>query len=180
MPIPSRLGFWFTTNTTPPIPVPLTIEWNTAQSGIVGNGGWQVSDGGRRVRFQVEQSTNCGGYNNNTQTGTAIGSINTGNSSYIFDPILSGIGEVESAAYDLMRLVLNNVLIVRAHAPGGGRGCAPGEPVVTDIIVPPPYVLAANTTHTFSLNFTTNDRFYNGSEMFYLCELVFYRQVGGA
>ena len=182
MPIASRLGFWFVTpeNPPPPPPVPLTVEWYTEQSGIVADGGWQISDSGRRIRFQVEKSFNCGGYNSNTQTGLAIGSIDTGDSSYDFDPILSGIGERENSNYDIMRLSLNGTLIVSSHAPGGGLGCVPGGPVVTSTIVPPPYFLAANTTHTFRLDFTTNDNLFNGNEMFYLCDLVFYDHAGGA
>ena len=110
------------------------------------------------LQFKVENSANCGGNNSNTQNGTAIANIQvTG-----FEPItleleFSGIGEAESAGYDLIKFELDGVVIGDGHAPGGGLGCAsdsvavnPASPKSLD---PGP--------HTLIINFTTNDGLFH-------------------
>ncbi|MCS5653914.1 MAG: hypothetical protein NZ825_14855, partial [Candidatus Marinimicrobia bacterium] len=110
------------------------------------------------LQFKVEDSANCGGNNSDTQNGTAIANIQvTG-----FEPItleleFSGIGEAESAGYDLIKFELDGVVIGDGHAPGGGLGCAsdsvavnPASPKSLD---PGP--------HTLIINFTTNDGSYH-------------------
>ena len=60
-----------------------------------------------------------------------------------------------------MVLKLNSVQIQVSAAPGGGLGCATGLPVVVSTTVPGPYLLAANTTHTIRVDFTTSDALYH-------------------
>jgi hypothetical protein len=159
---------------TPTGAAPINISWATSQGGLETDyGGWKVAQGGRNIRFQVEQSTNCGGYNSNTQFGSATATITTGDFAYDFIPTLSGLGEAEEPGYELMRLYLDEVQIISAHAAGGNLGCHLGVPVDITIDVPGPHRLEANSTYSFRLDFTTNDSLYNGDEMYYLCELDF-------
>ncbi len=110
------------------------------------------------LQFKVEDSANCGGNNSNTQNGTATANIQvTGSEPITLKLEFSGIGEAESAGYDLIKFELDGVVIGDGHAPGGGLGCAsdsvavnPASPKSLD---PGP--------HTLIINFTTNDGSYH-------------------
>ena len=110
------------------------------------------------LQFKVEDSANCGGNNSNTQNGTATANIQvTGSESIILELEFSGIGEAQSAGYDLIKFELDGVIIGDGHAPGGGLGCAsdsvavnPASPKSLD---PGP--------HTLIIDFTTNDGQYH-------------------
>lgn len=152
----------------------LYISWGTlTTSGLVSGfpGGWQVTNSGRTIEYIIQDSSNCGGPNPNVQTGLAISTFVTGPTAYSFNPVLSGLGERQAPGiYEVMRLYLNNQEIIRASSPGGGLGCAPGGPVVIDILVPGPYTLPAGTTNTFRLDFSTGDAAFH-VDCFYRCEL---------
>ncbi len=110
------------------------------------------------LQFKVEDSANCGGNNSNTQNGTAIANIQvTGSEPITLELEFSGIGEAESAGYDLIKFELDGIVIGDGHAPGGGLGCAsdsvavnPASPKSLD---PGP--------HTLIIDFTTNDGLYH-------------------
>ena len=110
------------------------------------------------LQFKVEDSANCGGNNSDTQNGTAIANIQvTGSEPITLELEFSGIGEAESAGYDLIKFELDGIVIGDGHAPGGGLGCAsdsvavnPASPKSLD---PGP--------HTLIINFTTNDGSYH-------------------
>ena len=110
------------------------------------------------LQFKVEDSANCGGNNSKTQNGTAIANIQvTGSEPITLELEFSGIGEAESAGYDLIKFELDGVVIGDGHAPGGGLGCAsdsvavnPASPKSLD---PGP--------HTLIIDFTTNDGQYH-------------------
>ena len=110
------------------------------------------------LQFKVEDSANCGGNNSKTQNGTAIANIQvTGSEPITLELEFSGIGEAESAGYDLIKFELDGVVIGDGHAPGGGLGCAsdsvavnPASPKSLD---PGP--------HTLIIYFTTNDGQYH-------------------
>lgn len=110
------------------------------------------------LQFKVEDSSNCGGNNSNTQNGTATANIQvTGSEPITLELEFSGIGEAQSAGYDLIKFELDGVVIGDGHAPGGGLGCAsdsvevnPASPKSLD---PGP--------HTLIINFTTNDGQYH-------------------
>lgn len=169
----ARLGFWF-------VGLPFRIVWNTTDYGLIAGqpGGWQVSNGGLKIRFDVQDSLNCGGLNGDVQGGTATATINTGQHSYNFTPTLTGIGELQDSGYEDMNLYLNggtynNVLLVSSTSAGGSLGCNMG-PVVQTTVVPPPHLLTSSTSYTFTLSFSTNDPLYHlGS--YYECELDFVR-----
>ena len=110
------------------------------------------------LQFKVEDSANCGGNNSNTQNGTATANIQvTGSESIILELEFSGIGEAQSAGYDLIKFELDGVIIGDGHAPGGGLGCASDSvavnPASPQSLDPGP--------HALIINFTTNDGSYH-------------------
>lgn len=154
------------------------VSWGTLNTtGLVaGPGGWQVSNSGRTIEYIIQNSANCGGPNPNIQTGVAQSTFVTGPTAYQFVPVLSGLGEAQDAGnFERMRLLLNNVEIIRAASPGGSLGCAPGQPVIITTVVPGPYILPAGSTNTFRLEFTTGDPLFH-VDCYYRCELQFVPQ----
>ncbi len=127
--------------------------------------GWNVTEQvetdssvSQSLRFKVEDSADCGGDNSNTQMGTATANIEVnGSSPVILEIEFSGIGEAQSAGYDLIRFNLDGIVIGDGQAPGGGLGC-----VSDSVLVNPaaPQELAPGA-HTLVIDFTTNDGAYH-------------------
>lgn len=173
----SRLGFWFLNS-------PFEISWATTQTGIEpscqdGVGGWYISNQGLLIRYVVQDSLNCGGCNDNIQSGSATATINTGLSSYLFSYNLTGIGEFQDTGYEQMVLTINggsynNELLVFATSQNLDLGCTEFGPVLQTKLVPPPITLASNTSYTFNLEFSTNDALYHVG-CYYECSLNFTR-----
>lgn len=172
----SRLGFWFIRN-------PFTITWDLQQTGIEpgcqdGIGGWYVSNQGLLVRYIVQDSFNCGGCNNNTQSGIATATINIpAGPNYYFSYNLNGVGEFQDTGYEQMTLTLNggsysNELLILATSQDLDQECTAFGPVVQNYIVPSPVILMNSTQYTFTLNFSTNDNLYH-VDCFYECALSF-------
>ena len=110
------------------------------------------------LQFKVEDSENCGGSNANTQTGRAIANIEiTGTDVVTLEIDFSGVGEAQSAGYDLIEFNLNGVVIGNGEAPGGGLGCE-AAPVIVNPAVPQSL---APGPHTLIIDFTTNDALYH-------------------
>ena len=111
------------------------------------------------LQFKVENSANCDTTGNpNTQEGTATANIQvTGSEPITLELDFSGIGEAESAGYDLIKFELDSVVIGDGHAPGGGLGCAADSVLVNNegpqILDPGP--------HTLIIKFTTGDAAYH-------------------
>ena len=110
------------------------------------------------LQFKVEDSANCGGNNPNTQNGKATANIEvTGSEPITLELEFSGIGEAQSAGYDLIKFELDGVVIGDGHAPGGGLGCASDSvavnPASPQSLDPGP--------HALIINFTTNDGSYH-------------------
>jgi len=158
--------------------VDVALSWSTIQDGLVAGpaGGWQILNSGRRIRFTVQDSGNCGGVNNFTQRGTATATIITGADVYKFNPTLTGFGEAEDPGFENMRLFLNGTLIRRATSTGGDLGCVPSVPVNQIILVPGPYIIPANTSTVFTLEFSTSDSLFH-INAFYELDLFFEKYV---
>jgi len=172
----SRIGFWYLND-------PVDITWSTSESGIVEEceqaGGWAITNQGRTIRFNIQDSMNCGGCNPNIQSGTATATLSVGTTPYFFYYNLTGLGEPEAPTYELMELrlnggIYNNVQLITARSPGGEQGCAPALPVNITTLVAPPLYLSTNTNYDFTLNFTTNDNLFH-INAFYECVLSFVR-----
>ena len=129
--------------------------------------GWNVTEQetpnrqiSQSLQFKVENSANCveSGGNPNTQEGTATANINiTGSNAVTLDIDFSGVGEAQSAGYDLIEFSLNGEVIGDGQAPGGGLGCQADSvsvnPAAQQILNP--------GSHTLVIDFTTNDGQYH-------------------
>ena len=110
------------------------------------------------LQFKVEDSQDCGGENPNTQEGTATANIQiTGSSPVNLDIDFSGIGEAQSAGYDLIKFILNGEVIGDGQAPGGGLGCVSDSVLVN----PADQQILEPGSHTLVIDFTTNDGMYH-------------------
>lgn len=148
----------------------ITIGWTTTQSGVSSPYGWDVSDDGKTIRFDIENSANCGGPNNNTQSGQALANFST-NANYNVYANLSGIGELQDSGYENMTLNLEGYGdIVSSTSQDLNQGCTSGDVDISGN--PGPYLLAANTSTTFTLTFTTRDNLFHVN-CYYQCDLVF-------
>lgn len=119
------------------------------------------------LQFKVEDSENCGGQNSNEQQGSAIANIQiNGDTPVILELNFSGIGEAESAGYDLIEFKLNGTVIGSGQAPGGGQGCSSDSvtvnPASTQILNP--------GMHSLIIDFTTNDGLFH-IDAYYKIEL---------
>lgn len=154
-----------------PLPPAVSINWSLSQSGVSAPYGWNISNGGRTIRFDVQNSADCGGPNGNIQSGVATATLGAP-SRFNMNVSLTGLAERQDSGYENMTLRLNNTNIVSSTSPGGNQGCASGGPVVQSILVPGPYFLAKNSVNSFRLTFTTADEFFHVN-CFYQCNLAF-------
>ena len=131
----------------------------------MGSNPWVVTENGGRIRFNIEDSFNCDGSNDETQGGTATATITVGSSAGSLGFSFSGLAEEEDTGYELIDFYLNGVLVASATSPGSNEGgdpdtCSMG-PAVATYHVAPPYALAANSVNTLIINFTTFDELYH-------------------
>ena len=111
------------------------------------------------LQFKVENSENCvDGGNPNEQQGTATANIQiTGDSPVNLEIDFSGVGEAQSAGYDLIKFILNGEVIGDGQAPGGGLGCTSDSVLVN----PADQQTLEPGSHTLVIDFTTNDGQYH-------------------
>ena len=141
----------------------LTGYWDGTVEGA--DYGWNVTEKDtpnreviQSLQFKVEDSQDCGGENPNTQEGTATANIQiTGSSPVNLDIDFSGIGEAQSAGYDLIKFILNGEVIGDGQAPGGGLGCVSDSVLVN----PADQQILEPGSHTLVIDFTTNDGMYH-------------------
>ena len=127
--------------------------------------GWNISlpdqsngEISQSLLFKVEDSANCGGNNPNEQKGKATANIQiNGDTPITLDIQFSGIGEAQSAGYDLIEFSLNGVIIGSGEAPGGGLGCTSDSVTVNPA---EPQILNPGA-HSLVIDFTTNDGLYH-------------------
>ena len=149
------------TETFQTIALPVTgLSWTTTVDNTCNPTPWTISNNNSTIRYDIEDSNNCGGSCTVTQAGTATATITVGASDVDMDLDFEGIGELEAASFEKISFDLNGTEVARANAAGGGLGCQMG-PVVKTFITAPPYRLNANTTHTLFIDFTTNDGQYH-------------------
>lgn len=119
---------------------------------------------GLSLRCTFENDENCAAqhgppYNLFTQSATATATL-TLPVATVMTVAWSGLGEREATSFDVMNLLVNNVQQASAHAPGGGQGCAPMGPVVSNPASPVVVMLGAGT-HTLLVQTSTRDRFFH-------------------
>jgi hypothetical protein len=150
-----------TTTTTTTAYIPVTgLSWVTTVSNPCSSDPWTISDDNTIIRYDVEDSLNCGGTCDSVQAGTATATITVDNVDTYLYLDFEGVGELENPAFEKITFKLDGVQIAKANAAGGDLECQMG-PVVKEYIVAPPYFLPANSTHTFEIDFTTNDNLFH-------------------
>jgi len=160
------------TETFQTIALPITgLSWVTTVNNPCNSTPWTITNNNTRIRYDIENSSNCGGSCSDLQSGTATATITVGASDVDMGLDFEGIGELEAPNFEKIEFELDGVQVARAQAAGGSLQCAMG-PVVKTFVTPPPYRLNANTSYTFFINFTTNDAlFHNGA--YYEVDLSF-------
>jgi hypothetical protein len=86
----------------------MNITWTTTHGGTSGNP-WTISNGGKTIRYSLEDSENCGGSNPNTQTGTAEAIIINTTSKITMGFNFTGIAELESVGFENIQFYLEDV-----------------------------------------------------------------------
>lgn len=128
------------------------------ENDIPNPGMWKMINGRYGLRAEFTDSANCGGSNSSTQEGEAIGVINvTVPESIIIE--WDGLGELQDSNYDKMEVRIDDVLVARANAQGGGKGCAMG-PVVSFNNFPGGYPMTQGV-HEVKVTVTTNDGLFH-------------------
>jgi hypothetical protein len=141
--------------------LPVTgLSWNTTVNNSCNPTPWTINNANLTIRYDISNSSNCGGSCNTTQSGTATATITVGSSDVNMALDFEGIGELQDPNFENIKFTLDDVEVANAHAAGGGKGCMMG-PVVKTYNVPSPYFLNANTTHTLFIEFTTSDSQYH-------------------
>jgi hypothetical protein len=131
-----------------------SYEKNNIPSGAL----WSVNSSNYGLRIDWENSGNCGGTNNNTQSGTATATINASQTEPIYVN-WRGIAELQDTNFENMSVKIDGVLIGEATSPGGGQGCSMGEIVSTNYY-PDGYTLTTGN-HTLEITATTDDSLYH-------------------
>jgi len=159
-------------NSEPPLPPtstdcifsPITNEynifWSLQFSGTNNGNPWVLSNNDKTIRYNVEDSTNCGGSNNKTQTGIAICCITTGPCSVLLNVDYDGVGEKQDDNFEVLRITLNGAIIGQGNSPGGSQGCAMG-PVIKNPPTISPIFLSPNNVHELKIDFSTGDGLYH-------------------
>ena len=128
----------------------------------MGTGGWVISDLGRTIRFDVEQSSNCGGANAAVQTGQAVANL-------VVPPgvqlayTLQGVGELQAINFENLDFFIDGGIVASSTSAGGGLGCTDGPVVVTTTQASP---VAVSGSIELKLEFTTTDALFH-EESFY-------------
>lgn len=166
-------------NTATPTPtptIPVTgLVWATTNSvsgsTVCADAGWIITNNNLSIRYNVSDSSDCGGTCNLTQSGTATATITVGGLDTYLNLSFTGVGELQAASYDVIDFKLDGVKLADGHAAGGNLGCAMG-PIVQTTYVPGPHLLLANTVHTLLITFSTNDPLFH-VDSFYEIDLSF-------
>jgi len=135
------------------------LEWVTTYSGQNNGNPWTVSNNGSRLRIDLEDSENCGGSNENVQSGTATATIAVVGADVSLGFSFSGIAEMQDTGYENISFYLDGERVAQATSPGGNLECEMGASVVT-YWVDPPYILEAGN-HTFLVEFSSGDSLYH-------------------
>jgi hypothetical protein len=74
------------------------LNWQTSYEGTGGNP-WTITNSGKTIRYTLEDSRNCGGSNDNIQTGIAVATI-TPTELICLDFSFSGIAELQDTGFE--------------------------------------------------------------------------------
>lgn len=138
------------------------LDWQTDLDNPCSDSSWVISNNNTQLRFNIEDSKNCGGNCDKIQRGSAVANITVGPRDVFLNLDFDGIGELQAPNYELIYFNLDGTKIADAHAAGGNYGCNFG-PVLKTYHVTGPYKLLKGTKHRLEVNFTTNDNLFHKS-----------------
>ena len=131
-----------------------------------------ISDLGRTIRFDVEQSSNCGGANAAVQTGQAVANL-------VVPPgvqlayTLQGVGELQAINFENLDFFIDGGIVASSTSPGGDLGCPGGDcctagdgPVVVTTTQASPVAVSGDIE--LLLEFTTIDQLFHGDSFYEL------------
>lgn len=150
------------------------LEWDLTLENPCSDSSWQISQNNTQLRFNIEDSKDCGGNCDEIQSGTAVANITVGNKDVLMVVDFFGVGELQQSNYERIEFILDGQTIAKAHAAGGGLGCQFG-PVVKSYLLTAPYKLLKGTQHKLVVNFTTADGYFH-KDCFYQINLKFSAQ----
>lgn len=153
---------------------PFDIDWQLTWDGMLLGNPWTISNNETSIRFNVEDSSDCGGNNPNTQSGIATATITIGDKNVLMDIDFVGIGELEASGFENIDFYLNGTKIGSAASAGGNLGCEMGQIIKTQ--QPQQQILLANQIYTFLINFSTNDMYFHVGA-YYQVDLTFEEQL---
>lgn len=86
----------------------MNVSWTTTHTGTFGNP-WTISNGGKTIRYSLEDSVNCKGSNSSTQTGIATAIIINPTSKIIMGFSFTGIAELQDSGFENIQFYLEDV-----------------------------------------------------------------------
>lgn len=86
----------------------MSISWNTTFGGTSSDP-WTISNGGKTIRYSLEDSKNCKGSNSNVQTGSAEAIVINTTSSITMGFSFTGIAELEDTGFENIQFYLEDV-----------------------------------------------------------------------
>jgi len=149
------------------------VSWDLAFTNPCSAGPWVVSNENKTIRYNIEDSTNCGGTCSSVQSGVATATI-TVPAAHTLRIDFDGMIERQNAGFDRISFVLDGVTVATAASEGAGAGCTMGAPI-KNIIVPGSYLLEPGV-HTLVITFTTGDALYH-NDAYYEVDLIFTRFI---
>jgi len=157
-----------------PAPLPVFgLGWETTNTSFAQCPGseWVITNNNQSIRYNISNSANCGGTCNQIQAGTATATITVGSSNVNMALDFDGLVEWQDAGFERMTFKLNGTQVARGESKSAGQLCVMGA-VQKVFTTSPPYLLLANTTYTFLIEFTTGDALYHNNA-FYQVNLGF-------
>lgn len=144
----------------PPLPV-FGLTWETTVDNPCDPTPWSFSNQNQSIRYTISDSENCGGSCNEVQAGTATATITVGAQDVNMGLAFTGIGELQDSGFEMIRFLLDGVEVGSGESRDEDKGCDEFGAIAQTFITPPPYLLAAGTTHTLLIDFTTGDPLFH-------------------
>ena len=170
----------------PPPFLDVPLNWTATASGLMNNGGWQITNNGQTLRFNVEESDDgfCGDFNPNEQSGTATATFTLSEAAELTATVW-GVGEPFEAGNEVMNVTLTNPTLGTSQIIGQGQNtqiavdpscaivvtpaCCASVPIDTTVLVP---TVLEPGTYTITIDFSTFDGAYHVNAYFQT-DLVF-------
>ena len=147
------------------VPAPLPVfglTWTTENSSYAQCPGseWVITNNNQSIRYNISDSSNCGGTCDQTQSGSAEAIITVGSSSVSMSLDFTGLVEQQDAGFENIIFKLNGTEVARATSVDLNLGCVMG-PVSKSFTTSPPYLLTSGSVYTLRIDFTTGDSSYH-------------------